>query len=39
MNAFELINPEKENELTQYINDETKEIRNEKEEKDYNGNK
>ena len=26
MNAFALINPEKENELLQYINDKTKEI-------------
>ena len=39
MNAFALINPEKENELIQYINDKKKEIWNEKEDNDYNGNK
>ena len=39
MSVFELINPDKENELIQYINDKTKEIWNEKEDNDYNGNK
>ena len=38
MSVFELINPDKENELIQYINDKTKEIWNEKEDNDYNGN-
>jgi hypothetical protein len=38
MSVFELINPDKENELIQYINDDQKEIWNEKEDNDYNGN-
>lgn len=38
MSVFELINPDKENELIQYINDAQKEIWNEKEDNDYNGN-